>query len=90
MDAAHHLTRKEIEGRGIKLEQRKQDADGIGQTSPCAGAETFRKTMLEIAEPDLDGAFRRLSLLHGRVPLAFPAAAYRTCLIRHGRPGHDR
>jgi glycerate-2-kinase len=64
MNAAHHLARQIIERGDVKLEGRKDDADGMGEIAPAAGAEACRKTMLEIVELDLDGLFIALSLQH--------------------------
>src|SRR3954468_13479436 len=69
MDAAHHLARQIVEGRDIKLEGREGDADPVGERAPPARAKTFRKTVLEIVELDLDGRFRgALCLQHRYVP----------------------
>ena len=64
VNTAHHLARQHVPRRDDKLKRRKGNADGIGQMSPAAGAETFRKPVLEIVEFDLDGRFRALSLQH--------------------------
>ena len=64
MDAAHHLARQDVPCRDHKLECRKRDADGIGEMAPAAGAKTFRKTMFEIVELDLDGPLGALGLQH--------------------------
>ena len=66
MNAAHHLARQHIPCRDDQLKGRESDADGIGQVSPAAGAEAFRKAMLEIIEFDLDGRLGALSLQHRR------------------------
>jgi hypothetical protein len=64
MNAAHHLARQIIERGDVELEGRKDDADGIGEITPAAGAEACRKTILEIVELDLDGLFIALSSQH--------------------------
>src|SRR5665647_748149 len=70
VNAAHHLARQIVERRDIELEYREQDADRIGQMSPAAGAETFRESVFEIVELDLDGRLRTHNLQHF---LSFPA-----------------
>ena len=70
VNAAHHLARKIVEGRDIELERREHDADGVGQVAPAAGAKTFRESVLEIVEFNLDGRLSVHSLQHF---LSFPS-----------------
>ncbi len=72
VNAAHDLARQIIERGDVELEGSKDDADGIGEIAPAAGAEARRKTVLEIVELDLDGLFRPLGLSHVRDSLPAP------------------
>jgi hypothetical protein len=70
VNAAHHLARKIVEGRDIELERREHDADAVSEVSPGARAKTFRESVLEIVELDLDGRLSVHSLQHF---LSFPS-----------------
>ncbi|MGY4301354.1 hypothetical protein ACVWXN_009449 [Bradyrhizobium sp. i1.4.4] len=76
MDAAHHLARQIVEGGDIELEGGEGDADPVGELAPPARTKTFRKTVLEIVEFNLDGLCGALCLQHARIPAPIICGAY--------------
>src|ERR1700737_1956643 len=75
VNAAHHLARQHVPCRDDQLKGRERDADGIGQMSPAARAETFRESVLEIVEFNLGGDLNAFGLQHLRNSPALKSSA---------------